>query len=353
MKYDIEYWKNTEYMNYGPTAFAKFCLPYIQGSVLDVCCGNGRDSDYFHSKGIETIAFDIKDRDKPYEYFKFDLRDLKSWDFGMLINYDNIYLRYVLHAFPEYIEDYILTECYHNLDVDGRIFIQARSDKDIEDGNHYRRLINIDNLTTKLINLGFNIIHNEERNGLYTDYDDPVLIRIIAERQYNIRYTSDMTWDEFHNTIALDISSAKHMLLSVNSILHDIPFFLAFGTLLGAYRDNKFIESARDVDVAVLVDYRDKIDELIKKRYFIMYGIELIREDDTIRTFRYNNDYIDIYFFEKRGNEYWCGRSYSVKDYMIEEPSTMKFLDKEFRIFGNVELYLEHQYGKDWQTPKL
>ena len=146
------------------SSFAQFCLPHINLSddkILDICCGNGRDSKFFSSKGINTSAFDIHSIDLPGVNFK----TLNLEDKGHNFSYEDgtfgsVYSRFVLHAVPEILEDYILINSNRVLKDGGLLFIEARSDSgQISDSldPHYRRLINIDVLIEKLKNLNFEI----------------------------------------------------------------------------------------------------------------------------------------------------------------------------------------------------
>ena len=50
-------------------------------------------------------------------------------------------------------------------------------------GGHYRRFIELNNITSKLEKNGFDIISKEESNGFapYKD-EDPVCVRVIAQK---------------------------------------------------------------------------------------------------------------------------------------------------------------------------
>lgn len=348
MNYNIDHWKSY-YSTIRQSSFAEYCLPFISGSLLDVCCGNGRDADYFYQKGIDVMAFDIIEMDKPYNYKSIDLGDnIEKFSFSSV---DNVYCRFVLHAVPEHLEDYILIESNKILPVGGTLFIEARSDKGEHDGLHYRRLINIDTLLFKLMNIGFEITESTEERGYSIAHDNPELIRIIAKKTKEIE-TTGPTWEEFYTKKQIDQYSSSHLLLSVKKILYDIPFYLSFGTLLGAYREGGFIKHDTDVDV-VLLDYSyNNIKRLCDRGYFALYGLTVVRHNPCIYSFAYKKDYIDLYFFQKKGMDYWLGRSYSIKSYQIENtPSMINFIGEEFMTFHNIEEYLIDLYGKDWRIP--
>lgn len=345
MNYSLDYWQeyNSSIIQSEPSSFGIKCASLMKGSVLDICCGDCRDSDWFHSQGLDVKAFDIVEYDKPYDYRVINLMDRSGFTFD---NIDNVYCRFVLHAVPEYLEDYILVESSH---YGGKLFIEARSDKGTEDGTHYRRLINYDKLISKLKNIGFDILYSCEDSGLSVDHDDPILIRVIAQKV--LKDIDLLSWDDFYKHTSIDPDSAKHLLLSVRTILTGIPFYLAFGTLLGAYRENDFIKYDTDIDIVLLDSQRDAVSDLIDSGYFALYGLELVRNLDALYSFRYKDDHIDLYFFTRRKDKYWCWQSYSIGHSLIDkDPTVINFIGHDFQTFSNIEKYLTCQYG-DWRIP--
>jgi len=345
MNYDVEYWKNyhATIKLMPQSSFAEFCLLYMNAGdkVLDVCCGNGRDADFFHTRKMNVTAFDIADLDKPYEYSKRDLNDKDLVYSG----FNHVYCRFVLHAIPENLEDYILLVSHNALLMRGNLYIEVRSNEGVDDGHHYRRLIDYDEIERKLNNIGFEIIYDDEDTGLSVDYDDPVLLRIVAKKTKEIKRSGN-------NPKYLDRDNATHLLLSVKKALNNIPFYLAFGTLLGAYRENNFIEHDVDVDIVLDAEYYNDVHLLLLHGYFALYDLRVFRLDKNIISFAYKGDYIDLYFLKKCGAYHVLEKSYEIESYQIDnEPTKINFIGEEFNTFNNIEDYLVKLYGKEWNTP--
>lgn len=354
-EYNLEYWKqyNAQGIVMRPSTFAYFCMPYLNKgeSLLDVCCGNGRDTNYFAEQGLTVISFD---------YETVNLLD-KVPKFGINLEFDNVYCRFVLHAIPEHLEDYVLINSHKVLKTGGLLFIETRSDAgkiDKSIDNHYRRLINKDELKNKLKRLNFELVYVEEAKGLSVFNDeDPVLIRIVAKKQGEIetrgtRAEEKQTYNPIHPVFSL------YLLLTVKGILeaYKIPFFLIFGTLLGAYRDKDFIKHDSDIDIGLLEQYNEKIMELINDGYFAIYGLKYTREwheKTHIRALQYKSDYIDLWFFEKKENTYRSGKRYYMLAHQIDCGfSKIMFYGQKYNAPNDIEAYLRrHYYKSDWKIP--
>lgn len=202
-----EYW--TRYYNsHGipdkPSLFARFVLENHlteNESLIELGCGNGRDSIFFARHGIDVIAIDqcveeISNLEKinSLRNLKFICDDFTKLDVGK--KFHNIYSRFTLHAISEREEDMVIEWVKKNIENGGKLFIEVRG-KENElyklgqpvDGekdayiydNHYRRFVDISNLKKKLEGIGFTIISAEEKSGFAPFNDtDYKFIRIIA-----------------------------------------------------------------------------------------------------------------------------------------------------------------------------
>lgn len=199
---DIQYWE--EYYRkhpyaFDPSDFAKYVIKYINANehVIDLGCGNGRDTIFFKTVGALATGIDqcenqINILKKTYEndYVKF-----KSGNFIDLRNdlhVDHAYSRFTLHSIDEKSENTLIT--WASKCVNKYFFIETRSDKDSLNGvktDHYRRFINMNALLSKLIAHGFEIEYAEiSRNyskykSIYNvDYNEenPMLIRVVARK---------------------------------------------------------------------------------------------------------------------------------------------------------------------------
>ena len=185
-----------------PSPFALYCSEnYIKPNkhILELGCGNGRDSNYFAEIGCKVTAAD----------FSKEVYNIKGYakENPMFINnnavnvirllsgMDYVYMRWFLHAIKKEDEKIILQESYNKMKRKGLMFIEVRSINDHLYGqgekiskteyidDHYRRFFKEDELISDLKNLGFNIMYNIENKGFSKDKDnDPTLIRIIAQK---------------------------------------------------------------------------------------------------------------------------------------------------------------------------
>ncbi|MBO5032039.1 MAG: adenylyl-sulfate kinase [Lachnospiraceae bacterium] len=210
--YRLDYDRDAQYWNayYGtknapqePSLFAQWILSRIKSgkNILDIGCGNGRDSLFFQSKGLNVTAIDASER---------VIKDLKEKTKGSNIyficddfvcssaiyagQYDYCYSRFSLHAINEKQEKEVLENVYKVLKQGGEFFIEVRSVNDelygkgkkvgtdsyFYDG-HFRRFIRKSCLLESLRNVGFTITYENEARGFAPfGESDPPIIRIIA-----------------------------------------------------------------------------------------------------------------------------------------------------------------------------
>lgn len=195
--YWTNYYKSHEY--FPPSDFAKFITKYITpgDTLIDLGCGNGRDTVYFAENNIKAIGID-NCTDLIYKLNSNNLHNNVEYVVGDLGNLSadiskptHCYSRFSLHAIDDTAEDKLITWVANN--TQKYFFIETRSDKDrLKDktADHYRRFINLNALLFKLIYADFDIIYAELSNGFskyhaYYNVDDnetdPILIRIVAK----------------------------------------------------------------------------------------------------------------------------------------------------------------------------
>lgn len=208
---DKKYWSDYYSTHQEPTdasSFAEFVLDNLEeGKILiELGCGNGRDSVFFSQNGIKVIAVDQVDDEIDFlnENYKNENVCFACDDFTNLIEssndminntkFDYIYSRFTFHSITLEQEDNTLSWICENLD-DGLFFLEARSLNDpmfkkgeaLSDTEnfttHYRRYMDLDKFTSKLEDLGFEILYKIEDKDLapYKD-DNPYVIRIIAKK---------------------------------------------------------------------------------------------------------------------------------------------------------------------------
>lgn len=175
--------------------------------VMELGCGNGRDSLYFLSQGHNVIAIDGSDAaidmlnevTKNNEDALFVCDDFVKCHALYQMQYDCVYSRFTLHAITEEQENELLSNAKIALSSGGILCIEARTIHDeiygegikvahnaYEYNKHFRRFIDVDEFREKLEELGFTIDLLVESQGFSkTDESDPVLMRCIARvRQY-------------------------------------------------------------------------------------------------------------------------------------------------------------------------
>jgi len=201
---DREYW-NAYYQNnkkQDPSNFAVYIENKLRpkSHILELGCGNGRDSMFFLEKGHNVIGVDGSD------YAINELNRLTIDNKNVLficdnfvkcntvfqMKYDCIYSRFTLHAITEEQENELLYKVKNA--ANGIFCVEARTIHDDIFGmgekvahnsfvynNHFRRFIDSDEFKEKLMNIGFRIDYLEEKRGFSRTTDsDPVLMRCIA-----------------------------------------------------------------------------------------------------------------------------------------------------------------------------
>ena len=194
------YYKKIELLNIKPSSFSKFCYnKFIKTTkkkdILDIGCGNGRDTIFFFKKGLKVVGIDksatvIKINKNKFFSKKnlfFYKKDINKFDF--------IYLRFFLHAINLKTQKNLFKHLCNLKKKRGTlIMLEFRTDKDplINKGkklsknetftNHYRRFINVKNILKYFKIQSFKIIYILEKKGLskYKN-DNPVLCRLILK----------------------------------------------------------------------------------------------------------------------------------------------------------------------------
>lgn len=205
-----QYWKNfyqkeglnNELVN--PSTFAIFCQKeFLQKpkTIIELGCGNGRDSLYFANQSHSVLAID--------QYIDQEVRDIRHHKNLQYIENDFIqysptpslpvnvaYSRFTIHSITQQEQDKLLPIIYKYLPPKGLLCIEARTTKDPKYGvgecveentytnnNHERRFIDTNVFTKTVLDLGFKLRYFNEQNNLsiYKD-DNPVLMRVILEK---------------------------------------------------------------------------------------------------------------------------------------------------------------------------
>lgn len=194
--HEQEYWtkfyQNTIARDDGyhtPSAFARWVQQRLSSDgsrrILDMGCGNGRDSLFLAAMGHSVTAIDAAFL-PPEGYFEqaplsFHRGDMVSFDKGC---FEVFYMRFSLHSIPDSDQIKLL----RSLPTNSTIFLETRSDIDksqhkVHAETHYRNYTNLSCFLKMLSDLGFHVEYVKQSRGLAIwQTEDPMCIRIIAHK---------------------------------------------------------------------------------------------------------------------------------------------------------------------------
>lgn len=181
--------------------------PDIPQRVLDIGCGDGRDSCAFGAAGRSVVGLDRSavgiehagnhaSANNVGDKVAFEVCDVSDAEavgslFAARIPDGEpvmFYLRFFLHSIPEGVQDSLMSSIRDHARPGDVFAAEFRSDRDEENskvhGKHYRRFQNGAEFGARLTSdYGFTLVHEEENTGL-SPYqgEDPVLYRVIARR---------------------------------------------------------------------------------------------------------------------------------------------------------------------------
>lgn len=205
-------------LRHTPSPFAQWCLQNCFKSetrILELGCGNGRDSFAFLHHGLPVVAVDgsevaIADNRRHYqkhasehkaagEFHALNFADLDSLAAlanGELEQVNTVYSRFVLHAIPESLEDMLLNYATRLLPKGAQMWHEFRTLRDpmMKEGehlsvnerltDHYRRYLDPDSFRAKLKALGWQEVFFVESDGLAKfGEQDPVVARVGVVRE--------------------------------------------------------------------------------------------------------------------------------------------------------------------------
>lgn len=193
------YWDNFYKLGIAPKVesdFARFVLDYIEKNkfqdkkLVDIACGNGRDTFFFLNNGLSSIGVDISTLPDSHEQI-FIQNDIVTFDYK---EYELMYMRFIVHALREEELDILIQQLLKS-QKPFILFIETRSSKNItnEDRSetffkssigeeHFRMLYSKEYLSKKFSKY-FDIVFESEDSG-FSVYkgEDPICIRFILRR---------------------------------------------------------------------------------------------------------------------------------------------------------------------------
>jgi len=205
---DKEYWENyyenilgTNKISH-PSLFAQYLIDNKivnnNDNIIELGCGNGRDSLFFAKQGCKVIAIDQCHNTTS---FLNSIENIKSYadDFTRLNSLEKkvnvVYSRFTLHSIDETDEERTIDWVYDNLETNGIFCIEARTINDPICGkgerkgnnvwfynNHHRRFLVANDFKEKIKSKGFEIMYFEEKDGFAKSGDNnPIVLRLIAK----------------------------------------------------------------------------------------------------------------------------------------------------------------------------
>ena len=180
----------------------------MPATVIDIGCGDGRDSCAFGRAGRTVLGVDqspvgvrrafehaerngVADRVDFRECDVADVAALGGLIDGVVDAHEGpvmFYLRFFLHAVPEDVQERLLDAIRKHARPGDLFAAEFRTDQDATrtkvHGKHYRRFQNAEEFRRSLTDrLEFEVLHEKEGTGLspYGD-EDPVLYRVVARR---------------------------------------------------------------------------------------------------------------------------------------------------------------------------
>ncbi len=177
----------------------------------------------------------------------------------------------------------------------------------------------------------------------------------------------------FKKQNSLLLQNGKEIMGLINEIFYslEVPYWLEYGTLLGAVRDKGFISHDIDIDLGLfLSDYSVSIEKKFQEKRFTK--IRKILIDDGLfgleETYEYKGISVDLFYFKKENNKIIGyiftnkeGLSWekTVKDYggyLVKEITipwdgnikSIQFLENVYPIPASVGEHLAACYGNDF-----
>ena len=214
VEYNKQYW-NDFYKNNHKLTPSQFCVCVLtelneNDGIVELGSGNGRDSLYFASQGLVTVAMDLSQQAIKSCQQQTNERNVKHASFyeGDITSYQDtetaisnirktvkdrrisFYSRFVMHSLSDSQEQQFISVLSRLVLPAERIYFEFRSQEDEyldkHFGNHYRRYVNTEVFKTRLLTSGFEIEYELIGQGMakYKE-EDPYVARFIVRKKSN------------------------------------------------------------------------------------------------------------------------------------------------------------------------
>lgn len=342
--------------------------------ILDLGCGDGKSNqklkfgsltlvDYIQSKNL--ILNDNS------TFVKEDIRNYKT-----LKKFDLITLYGVANSFNEKEIAAIYHSCYGLLKPNGVLLVKHQCGKQTNifvdkfseelQCEYCAYYLSVDTHYRLLRRAGFDVEIIEPYPKSIDQWNDTTYKAFVCKNNLTQKYT-DYFPKEYPDQIQVDwfvmherrktskrSNEIKFELLKIlkeKLDLHDIPFYLMYGSLLGAIREKDFIVWDEDVDIAVLGRFQNRLAPIIDH----LQPLRLLRIGDNYCSLMYKDEFVDIYTFTEEDEKYsYCGglkRYFDEEKEVFDKPSTIEFKNLELLTVKNPVESLERWYG-DWNVQK-
>ena len=205
MNEKLNYWED-EYSKNAiplyPSQFAAFVASELyddETQIIDVGCGNGRDSIFFAQLGRHVIGIDgssvvvdtnnkrFQKQSKSVHFIEQNMNDEDVIDYELPEN-STIYSRFFIHAIDENAENNFLRMAQNNMQTGQRLFLEFRTEQDANlvkvAKEHYRRYVNNEAFIANLEKHDYIVNYIVEGFG-YAKYktEDAHVCRIICQKK--------------------------------------------------------------------------------------------------------------------------------------------------------------------------
>mmetsp|Transcript_25956 Transcript_25956/g.36775 ORF Transcript_25956/g.36775 Transcript_25956/m.36775 type:complete len:444 (-) Transcript_25956:87-1418(-) len=366
-----------------PSSFAKYVWQtYLQThntnevafKIMDLGCGNCRDSKFFTSKGNVVFAVDCNGTlqwepdanplwKKDCQLFSTDaLRFVKTHPMETLV--DCVYMRWFLHAVPFETSAEIFENAAHHLKPNGILCVEVRSSNDQNllaastaqtDGSHFtthkRWLFSLTMCSTLASKSGLEVLELQE--GQFSRMADaetpePVLIRMVCRRPLASHFENSPNFARYQHIVP---QMRQNTMISYHHarIMHNIlekrgvQYFALAGTLIGLTRHGGIIPWDNDIDIGFLSTEWKKLLSLAPE--LESQGLRLHQQSPR----HWHFGQIDCFCMDGDKGSYFTGEAATVV-----MKSELKNVRKQN--FGPIQLYapvdcrttLRKRYGKNW-----
>lgn len=181
------------------STFATFCDEQLfdtPRNILDLGCGNGRDSRWFATQGHQVVAVDqCVDPDviRCHDHHNITWVEHDFVTYQPMCPIDTCYSRFTIHSITHSEQQQLIEHVYDLLPSDGTFCVEVRTTQDPKCGQgvqtdtdtwcldgHMRRFVNAQHFVRDMLDTGFRIRYFDQRAGLSVrGDDDPVLMRLI------------------------------------------------------------------------------------------------------------------------------------------------------------------------------